>query len=84
MISLVNLKLEEDVPVELEDKVTNMEILLKEGNRLYEDTVKLFGSLKQKLSDAKRKTDDLRGIFEILDITKTIQSAIGSSDKYHL
>lgn len=77
-----DLKLEEDVPVELEDKVTNIEILLREGNRLYEDTVKLFGSLKQKLSDAKRRKDDLRGIFEILDITKTLQSSIGSSDKY--
>ncbi|RSD28590.1 hypothetical protein [Mesobacillus subterraneus] len=77
-----DLKLEEDIPEELEDKVTNMEILLKEGYRLYDETVKLFGSLKQKLSETKRKTDDLRGVFEILDITKTIQNVVGSSDKY--
>ncbi|WP_174733162.1 hypothetical protein [Mesobacillus harenae] len=77
-----DLKLEEDIPVELEDKVTNMEILLKEGVRLYDETVKLFGTLKQKLSEAKRKTDDLRGVFEILDTTKIIQSVVGSSDKY--
>ncbi|KQL35264.1 hypothetical protein [Psychrobacillus sp. FJAT-21963] len=77
-----NLKLEEDIPVELEDKVTNMEILLKEGNRLYDETIKLFGAVKQKLAEAKRKTDDLRGVFEILDTTKTIQNVVGSSDKY--
>lgn len=77
-----DLKLEEDIPVELEDKVTNMEILLKEGFRLYEETIKLFGSLKQKLSETKRKKDDLRGVFEILDSTNRIQNVIGSSDKY--
>lgn len=76
------LKLEEDIPVELEDKVTNMEILLKEGNKLYDESVKLFGTLKQKLSETKHKTDDLRGIFEILATTKTIKSAINNSDKY--
>jgi hypothetical protein len=77
-----DLKLEEDIPVVLEDKVTNMEILLKEGVRLYEETIKLFGTLKQKLLETKRKTDDLRGVFEILDTTKLIQSVVGSSDKY--
>lgn len=78
----VDLKIEEDIPVDLEDKVTNIEIILKEGNRLYEDTVKLFGLLKQKLSDARRNTSDIRLVFEVLNTTNGIQGYIGTSDKY--
>jgi len=77
-----NLRLEEDVPAELEDKVTNIEMLLKEGNKYYEQTIRTFGELKQKLADQKKKTDSLIVIFEILDKTKLIQNYIGDSDKY--
>lgn len=77
-----DLRIEEDVPAELEDKVTNMEMILKEGNKYHDQTLRVFGELKQKLSDQRSKTDDLGLVFDILDKTKEIQSYIGDSDKY--
>ncbi|WP_139892370.1 MULTISPECIES: hypothetical protein [unclassified Bacillus (in: firmicutes)] len=76
------LKVEEDIPMELEDKVTNMEMILKEGNNLYNQTLNKFGQLKYKLSNLKNKQDDIRAVFEILDTTEEIQSYIGESEKY--
>lgn len=77
-----DLRVEEDIPTELEDKVTNMEMILKEGNKYYDQTLRVFGELKQKLSDQRTKTDDLGLVFDILDKTKEIQNYIGESDKY--
>lgn len=77
-----DLRIEEDIPTELEDKVTNMEMILKEGNKYYDQTLRVFGELKQKLSDQRAKTDDLAQVFDILEKTKDIQSYIGESDKY--
>ncbi|MFJ8236352.1 hypothetical protein ACIQ34_11460 [Ureibacillus sp. NPDC094379] len=78
----LDLKEEEDIPAELEDKVANIEIILREGNKLQNDTVRLFGSLKSKLSEAKSKDNDVRGFFDVLDETAKIQGPISSSDRY--
>ncbi|WP_339213952.1 hypothetical protein [Solibacillus sp. FSL W8-0372] len=78
----VELKIEEDIPADLEDKVTNMEIILKEGNRLCDETNNFFGKLRQKLSDARSKNDDLLGIFNVLNDCSLVQDNISNSDKY--
>ena len=78
----IELKIEEDIPSALVDKVTNIEIILKEGNRLCQETTNFFGRLKQKLLEARSKKDDIRGFFEVLNDCRLVQGYIGNSDKY--
>ncbi|MFB5089182.1 hypothetical protein PGC35_18645 [Psychrobacillus sp. PGGUH221] len=77
-----NLKLEEDVPPELEDKVINLEMQLKEGKKLYELNVQFFGSIRGTLESISRGDDGFKEVFEILDKTSGIKSNIEGSDKY--
>lgn len=76
------LKIEEDVPADLEDKVAHLEYLLKEGQRLYNNTIRKFGKLRADIEDATRKTDDFKLLFEILDIVENIQGQVEDSEKY--
>lgn len=75
------LKQEEDIPKELEDKIINMELILKEGLKLHKNNTELFGSLRSKLEDGKRGKQ-FRLIFEVLDECQNIQGMIGDSTRY--
>jgi len=76
------LRFEEDVPPELEDKVANLEYLLKEGEKLYVKTQHKFAKLRADLNVALKKNEDLMPIFDILDEVILIQGAVEKSDKY--
>lgn len=78
---LKRLKLEEDIPKELEDKVTNLEFILDEGMKLYDANVRTFGDLRNKLSEGIASVD-FRKIFEVLDGCNNIKGFIGDSTRY--
>lgn len=75
------LRLEEDIPEDLEDKVMNLEMILKEGLKLYENNKHLFGELRSKLDDGL-KYRDFKFIFEVLDACQNIEGAVGDSQRY--
>jgi len=76
------LKFEEDIPLELEDKVANLEYLLKEGQKLYEKTQLKFAKMRANLNDALKKNDDLKVLFDVLDEVTLIKGPIDGSEKY--
>lgn len=76
------LKLEEDIPSELEDKVMNLEMILKDGVKLHEQNIRYMGGLKSKLSDALRSNTNFKEIFEVLDGCEVIDGAVNNSAKY--
>jgi len=76
------LKVEEDIPTELEDKIINLEMQLKEGMKLFEWKVQFFGSMKGTLDSVSRKDDGFREVFEILEKTNEIGGNVRDSDKY--
>ncbi|ANU09617.1 hypothetical protein BBH88_04550 [Planococcus antarcticus DSM 14505] len=76
------LKKEEDVPRDLEDKVAHLEYLLKEGHRLYNNSIRKFGKIRADISEATRKKDDFKLLFEILDTVENIHGQVEDSEKY--
>ncbi|WP_409276140.1 hypothetical protein V1499_11135 [Neobacillus sp. SCS-31] len=76
------LKLEEDIPQELEDKVMNLEMILKDGLKLQEQNLRYIGGLKSKFSDALRSNTSFKEIFEVLDGCDNIGGAVNGSAKY--
>ncbi|ANU27086.1 hypothetical protein [Planococcus versutus] len=76
------LKKEEDVPGDLEDKMAHLEYLLKEGKRLYNNTIRKFGKIRADIGEATRKTDDFKLLFEILDTVENIHGQVEDSEKY--
>lgn len=76
------LKLEEDIPSELEDKIMNLEMILKDGVKLQEQNLRYMGGLKSKLSDALRSNTNFKEIFEVLDGCEVIDGAVNNSTKY--
>lgn len=78
---LNQLKLEEDIPEELEDKVMNLELMLREGLKLYENNKRVFGELRSKLSSGIRDLD-FKKIFEVLDGCSGIEGSVQDSSRY--
>lgn len=76
------LKLEEDIPNELEDKVMNLEMILKDGLKFYEKNKHDMGILKSKLSEALKSNTNFKEIFEVLDGCKIIEGSVYDSTKY--
>ncbi|NMD72294.1 hypothetical protein HHO41_18660 [Bacillus sp. DNRA2] len=75
------LKLEEDIPEELEDKIMNLELILREGKKLFESNRLIFGELRLKLSNGSRDLD-FKKIFEVLDTCSNIEGAVQDSNRY--
>ncbi|WP_456274770.1 hypothetical protein [Bacillus sp. AK031] len=75
------LKLEEDVPEELADKLMNLDLILREGLKLYDSNTRLFGELRSKLSSGS-KEPDFKKIFEVLDGCSEIEGGINDSSRY--
>ncbi|MCM3364237.1 hypothetical protein ACTQ5K_08840 [Niallia sp. Sow4_A1] len=75
------LKLEEDIPEELEDKVINLELMLREGLKLYDKNTRVFGELRSKLSVGSKELD-FKKIFEVLDGCSEIDGSVQDSTRY--
>jgi hypothetical protein len=75
------LKLEEDIPEELVDKIMNLELILREGIKLYENNIRTFGNLRSKLAYGVREVD-FKSIFEVLDGSNEIDGAVMDSSRY--
>ncbi|MEK4718449.1 hypothetical protein NST66_12815 [Priestia sp. FSL W8-0524] len=78
---LEQLKREEDIPDELQDKVAHMEMLLELGIDLYEKTTKSIGTIRAKYDQAIRDKD-LKKIFEVIEKCEVISGPIGESTRY--
>ncbi|PGL72614.1 hypothetical protein [Bacillus sp. AFS055030] len=75
------LKLEEDIPEEVEDKVTYMQFLLEEGMKYYYKTLKQIGSLKEDMSTVKKEID-MKKVFDVINRSQLISGYIEDSTKY--
>ncbi|WP_341357476.1 hypothetical protein [Rossellomorea sp. y25] len=75
------LKLEEEIPENLEDKMMNLELILREGTKLYETNTRKFGLLRSSLDDGIKRTD-FKKIFEVLSGCNEIDGSIENSLRY--
>ncbi|ULM96192.1 hypothetical protein L8956_20635 [Peribacillus frigoritolerans] len=78
---LEQLKIEEDIPDELQDKVTHIEMILQIGMKLFEKTSKNIGSLRANYDKAVREKD-LKKLFEVIEACEGINGYIDNSTIY--
>lgn len=78
---LNQIKKEEDIPEELQDKVAHMEMVLQIGMGLFDRTSRLIGSLRGKYDLAIREKD-FKKLFEVIEKSEEINGPIEESARY--
>lgn len=79
--ALEQLKVEEDIPEDMQDKVAHMEMILELGMDIYDRTTKSIGAVRAKYEQAVRDKD-LKKIFEVIEKCETINGPIEESNRY--
>ncbi|MGX1194601.1 hypothetical protein [Metabacillus sp. SLBN-84] len=78
---LNQLKKEEDIPEEFEDKVAHIEMVLQIGTNLYMKTTKTIGAIRAKYDQAIRDKD-IKKVFEVIEACDSIHGPIEDSNRY--
>ncbi|KZZ84379.1 hypothetical protein [Bacillus sp. SJS] len=78
---LEQLKIEEDIPENLQDKVAHMEMVLQLGLGLHEKTTKSIGALKATFEKGIRDKD-FKKIFEVIEKSEVLNGSIEDSSRY--